>query len=64
MRILTSLGHELVMANPARVRLIAEATLTYAKVDADTPPGFPARADRALLRGGKASGPCRFPDEP
>lgn len=35
-RILRDLGHEVVVANPARVRLIAESTLKNDKVDAET----------------------------
>lgn len=48
-RILTSVGHEVVVANPVRVRLIAEATLKSDKVDAGTLARL-VRADRRLLR--------------
>jgi transposase len=48
MRILTSLGHDVVVANPGRVRLIAEATLKNDKVDAITLARL-VRADRQLL---------------
>jgi transposase len=47
-RILRSLGHDVVVANPARVRLIAEATLKNDTVDAMTLARL-VRADRALL---------------
>lgn len=47
-RILRSLGHEVVVANPAKVRLIAEATLKNDKVDAETLARL-VRADRKLL---------------
>lgn len=47
-RILTSLGHDVVVANPARVRLIAEATLKNDQVDAETLARL-VRADRRLL---------------
>jgi transposase len=46
--ILRSLGHDVVVANPARVRLMAEATLTNHTVDAMTLARL-VRADRALL---------------
>jgi hypothetical protein len=36
-RILVGLGHEVVVCNPARVRLIAESTLKNDRVDAETP---------------------------
>jgi transposase len=47
-RNLRSLGHDVVVANPARVRLIAEATLKNDTVDAMTLARL-VRADRALL---------------
>jgi transposase len=47
-RILRSLGHDVVVANPARVRLIAEATLKNDEVDAETLARL-VRADRRLL---------------
>lgn len=47
-RILGRLGHEVVVANPARVRLIAEATLKNDRVDAETLARL-VRADRKLL---------------
>ena len=47
-RILTSFGHDIVVANPARVRLIAEATLKNDQVDAETLARL-VRADRRLL---------------
>jgi len=47
-RILQSLGHEVVVANPWRVRLIAEATLKNDQVDAVTLARL-VRADRRLL---------------
>jgi transposase len=47
-RILRTLGHEVVVANPQRVRLIAEATLKNDAVDAVTLARL-VRADRKLL---------------
>ncbi len=47
-RVLTSLGHEVVVANPLRVRLIAEATLKNDAVDAQTLARL-VRADPKLL---------------
>lgn len=47
-RILSSLGHDMVVANGARVRLIAEATLKNDTVDATTLARL-VRADRTLL---------------
>lgn len=47
-RLLRSLGHEVVVANPLRVRLIAEATLKNDAVDAQTLARL-VRADRGLL---------------
>jgi len=47
-RILTSLGHDVVVANPSKVRLIAEATLKNDTVDATTLARL-VRADRTLL---------------
>lgn len=47
-RILTSFGHDVVVANPQRVRLIAEATLKNDEVDAVTLARL-VRADRKLL---------------
>lgn len=47
-RILRSLGHDVVVANAARVRLIAEATLKNDTVDAETLARL-VRVDRQLL---------------
>lgn len=47
-RVLTSLGHQVVVANPLRVRLIAEATLKNDAVDAETLARL-VRADPRLL---------------
>jgi len=47
-RILRSLGHEVVVANPQRVRLIAESTLKNDRVDAETLARL-VRIDPALL---------------
>ena len=47
-RILVSLGHDVVVANASRVRLIAEATLKNDQVDAETLARL-VRADRQLL---------------
>jgi transposase len=47
-RILRDLGHDIVVANPTRVRLIAEATLKNDHVDAVTLVRL-VRADRKLL---------------
>ena len=47
-RILTALGHDVVVANPSKVRLIAEATLKNDTVDATTLARL-VRADRTLL---------------
>ncbi len=47
-RVLTELGHEVIVANPQRVRLIAESTLKNDRVDAETLARL-VRMDPALL---------------